>query len=83
MKWRTLFLLLPISISSPVSISAQHSSDSTQTALASMFQRPNWTDADRNLLLLRAERGDVEAQLWLGIAYEDGRIREEELSQRR
>jgi TPR repeat protein len=37
-----------------------------------MSQPPKWTQADRELLLAKAQRGDRGAQMWLGTAYEQG-----------
>lgn len=74
MKRRILFPLLLISISSPISIGAQQSPDSTQTVWASMFQRPKWTEPDKKFLLAQAQRGNRGAQMWLGAAYEQGRF---------
>lgn len=54
--------------------SAQTADSSHQSDLNSASEIPKWTPADERALLAKAQRGDVEAQMWLGIAYEQGRF---------
>lgn len=64
------FLTFQLLVSSTVAV--PQTPHSTQAALASMSQRPKWTEADWKALLARAQHGDVGAQSWLGAGYEQG-----------
>lgn len=70
MKPRTLSSLLVIAIFA--SSSFAHTQDS-QTSLPGTTSSSQ-SEADRKLLLARAERGDAHAQMWLGTYYEQGRF---------
>jgi hypothetical protein len=43
-------------------------SSTQQTALKSNFESPKWTEADEKGLLVKAQSGDANAQMWLGSA---------------
>jgi len=72
MRQRTLLpiLIFPLFVLSTVA--RPQTTLSTQAASASMSQPPKWTEADRESLLAKAQRGDRGAQFWLGAAYEGG-----------
>jgi uncharacterized protein len=53
-------------------MAAQQTPLSTQATSASRSKIPKWTEADRESLLAKAQRGDRGAQFWLGAAYEGG-----------
>jgi len=56
----------------PLTVAAPQTVHSMQAASAPTSQRLKWTEADKNALLTKAQRGDVGAQSWLGAAYEQG-----------
>ena len=73
MKRRTLFPLLVILLSTPLSVATPQTPHLMQTAVsASMSQGHQWTEADRKALLAKAHHGDAGAQFWLGAGYEQG-----------
>ncbi len=72
MKPRILFPLVVIPLVASLSLAAPQTGHSTQTASTSTSQGPNWTEADRKALLIRARHGDIGAQSWLGTGYEQG-----------
>lgn len=46
--------------------------ESSQADVASVPKSQMWTEADERKLLAKAQRGDVDAQSWLGTFYEQG-----------
>jgi len=48
---------------------------------AQSAKRTQWTENDRKELLVKAQRGDVNSQMWLAAAYEQGWFGERNLSE--
>jgi TPR repeat protein len=72
MERRFLFPLVVIPLAASFSVAAQQTPHSMQAVPASISQGSKWTEADRKALLMKARRGDVGAQFWLGAGYEQG-----------
>jgi Sel1 repeat len=76
MKQCILFPLVVIFLSSPILIAlpAPQAPHPTQIGPDSTSQPPKTTEADAQTLLAKAQRGDRKSQMWLGAAYEQGRL---------
>ena len=55
-------------------LSAQHSPDPTQARLATVAHLAALTQSDFKKLSAQAQSGDPEAQYWLALVYEQGRL---------
>src|SRR2546425_11390193 len=55
-------------------LSAQHSPDPTQARLATVAHLGTLTQSDFKTLSAQAQSGDPEAQYWLALVYEQGRL---------
>jgi tetratricopeptide (TPR) repeat protein len=64
------FLTFPLLV--PSTVARPQTTLSTQAASASRSKLPKWTEAERKVLLAKAQQGDRGAQFWLGAAYEGG-----------
>ena len=70
MKSRTLFSLLFVTIFTSTSFARTHDLQTIQPATIFSSQM----EVERKQLLTRAERGDKQAQMWLGASFERGRF---------
>src|SRR2546426_5207026 len=74
MRLRTLLLFLTFSFLAVSALSAQHSPDPTQARLATVAHLGTLTQSDFKKLSAQAQSGDPEAQYWLALVYEQGRL---------
>ena len=74
MRQRASLIILPLFLLSALSLSAGHSPDPTQARLATSARLAALTRSDFDTLSSHAESGDREAQYWLGLIYDEGRI---------
>ena len=72
MKRRVLLSLFVAPLFLPTLVVSRQTPRSMQATSASASQAPRWTEADKKALLAKAQRGDRDAQFWLGAAYEQG-----------
>lgn len=72
MKLHVLLSLFVVPLAAPTLVVGQQTSRSMQAAPASTSQSSRWTEADKKALLARAQRGDTDAQSWLGTFYRQG-----------
>lgn len=72
MKLCVLFLLFVTPLFAPTPVVSRQVPKSSQADVASVSKSQMWTEADEKKLLAKAQRGDVDAQSWLGTFYEQG-----------
>lgn len=72
MKLCVVFLLLVTPLLALTPAVSRQVSKSSQANVASVSKSQMWTEADERKLLAKAQRGDVDAQSWLGTFYEQG-----------
>lgn len=72
MKLQVLLWLFVVPLVAPTLVVSQQTPRSMEAASASAFQSSWWTEADKKALMAKAQRGDTDAQFWLGVAYEQG-----------
>ena len=71
---RTLVALVTLSSLGISTLSAQQSTDPTTARLESVAHLARLTPSDVKTLLSEAESGQAEAQYWLALVYEEGRL---------
>jgi hypothetical protein len=73
MRQQLLFSFLTLPFLLPWPSALQQTANTThQAVLKSNSQWPKWTEVDERRLLAKAQRGDADAQMWLGAAHEQG-----------
>src|SRR5437879_5651727 len=74
MRLRALLLFFAFWFLAVSTLSAQHSPDPTQARLAIVAHLAALTQSDFKTLSAQAQSGDPEAQYWLALVYEQGRL---------
>lgn len=72
MKPHVLLSLFVVPLAAPTLVVSQQIPPSMQATAAAASQSSKWTEGDKKVLLAKAQRGDADAQFWLGAAYEQG-----------
>ena len=81
MKVRNLLPVIVFSCLTPSAIAGQQNTDPTQARLAAMSHMASLTGRDLESLSSEAQSGNPEAQYWLAMVYQEGRLVPKDMAQ--